>query len=440
VEITGFGLLSTSDNTLYVTWSWNKRDKTEKYKVVWEYQTKEGWFTGETTEMTVDEDYYEASEEDTYDIPTGALAVQFKIKPISKTHTVSTTVTTNTLKDKGLTTVSNVLDKLGINTDKTETKTQTVEYFSNIAWSPWKTYTVTQIFETLSAPSVEIDDDNKLTATLDNLTIDAEYITFEIVKDDTTKFDASSALTIDKYNRASYSCAVDPGHEYKVRCQASKKNGSTTLKSEWSPFSENVQSMPDVPGDVKCEANGKDQDNYSVYIEWGKIVSADTYTIEYSTKREYFDNAGGSTSRATTEDASTNIIIFGLDASEYFFRVQSTNEKGSSDWSEIVSVKIGEPPAAPTTWSSTTTAIVGEPLSLYWAHNSEDGSSQTYGRLELDVDGHITTYEIKNDGYYGINIAGSLYKIKDYEKESEKDLTRYCTVDTSAYTEGTVIK
>lgn len=443
VEVDGPHLLSTSDNELYVTWKWSKRNKTingkntlmtDKYKIVWEYQTVQGiWFTGESGEKTVDEDYYEASEEDTYSIPTGAVKVQFKIKPISKTYNVTTEF--DKFKDTGVKLIDNSLNAFN------EKETKTVAYFDNIAWSPWATYTVTQIFETLSAPTVDIDEDNKLTASYENLTIDATYMEFEIFKDDEVRFGETRSATINKdQKRVSYSCTVDPGHEYKVRCRASKKHNSVTLTSDWSPFSANVQSMPAVPGKVKCKANGKDQDKYSVYIEWSKITSADTYTIEYTTKKEYFDNAGGSVSRATTEDESTSIVIFGLDASEYFFRVQATNGKGSSDWSEIASVKIGEPPAAPTTWSSTTTAIVGEPLTLYWSHNSEDGSSQTYGRLELDIDNRITTYEIKNDGYYGINASGALYKIKDYEKESEKELTRYCLIDTSIYTEGTVIK
>lgn len=71
---------------------------------------------------------------------------------------------------------------------------------------------------------------------------------------------------------------------------------------------------------------------------------------------------------------------------EYFFRIRAANDKGTSAWTAIKSIIIGKKPAAPTTWSSTTTAIVGEPLNLYWVHNSQDGSSETYAEIELYID------------------------------------------------------
>ena len=86
-------------------------------------------------------------------------------------------------------------------------------------------------------------------------------------------------------------------------------------------------------------------------------------------------------------------------------------------------MKIGKIPSAPTTWSSTTTAIVGESLILYWAHNSEDASSQESAILELTVNGVTTTQTITND-----------------RPEEEKDKTSAYEIDTSVYTEGTEIK
>ena len=116
--------------------------------------------------------------------------------------------------------------------------------------------------------------------------------------------------------------------------------------------------------------------------------------------------------------------VTGLETGEeWFFRVRAVNDKGSSAWTAIRSVKIGMVPSAPTTWSSTTTAITGEDLNLYWVHNSEDGSSQTYAELEIITDGVRKTYAIPNNA-----------------DEGEEDKTSVYAVDTSGYTEGTKIQ
>ena len=57
---------------------------------------------------------------------------------------------------------------------------------------------------------------------------------------------------------------------------------------------------------------------------------------------------------------------------------------------------LGTVPGAPTTWASTTTAIVGEQLTLYWVHNSTDGSSQTWAELELTIANQTEVHTIQN--------------------------------------------
>ncbi len=107
---------------------------------------------------------------------------------------------------------------------------------------------------------------------------------------------------------------------------------------------------------------------------------------------------------------------------QYFFRVRAVNDQGSSDWTSPESVIIGKKPAAPTTWSSTTTAITGDPLTLYWIHNAEDGSSQTYAELELTINGETTVETIQNS-----------------TEEEEKDKVSYYTIDTTTNPEGSKI-
>lgn len=383
VTITAFGVMSTDDNTLFATWTWALESKTESYKVRWEYCGEDGiYFVGSDTTITVDGDYYAASRQSTYSIPTNAMQVRFKIKPITKTY---------------------------------GSAVGTQSYFT-ASWTDWKYYNVVNPIKTPSAPTVEIDKNNKLTATIENMDTEATKVVFEIVQNDTVSIMTGSSTVNADFKQVSYSYNVSAGNEYKVRCRLIRNK----LGSDWSPFSSNVQALPSVPASItQCKASGKTTDGYSVYLEWASVKSAETYNIEYTNHKEYFDNAGDTTKVSTT-DASNQITLYKLTGGEYFFRVQAVNSKGSSDWSEIASVKIGEPPAAPTTWSSTTTVVAGEPLYLYWMHNSEDGSNQTWAQIELDVDGDVETHEVKNT--------------------SEEETTSVYEVDTSKYSEGTTIK
>lgn len=367
-----FGLQSETDRTIYATWTWSK-DNTENYKTMWYYSTGDGiWFVGSdsTTEY----------KQSTYSAPANATKVKFKVKAVSKKKTVN----------------------------KKETSYWTA------SWSSEKIYDFKNSPPAAtSAPTVEIDK-YKLTAELDNLPTTVTKVQFQVVKDNKTVFKSGTATV--KTSHVAYSCTVEAGSEYKVRCRA--YNGTTA--GEWSPYSENKGTIPAAPTRITtCKATSKS----SVYLEWPAVATAKTYDIEYATKKEYFDN----TKQTTVEPGIefTHYELTGLTTGEtYFFRVRAANAvTGTSGWSELTSVSIGKKPAAPTTWSSTTTAIVGEPLNLYWVHNSEDGSSQTYAELELTIG---------NDKAY-------TETIKNSTDEELKDKTSVYAIDTSDYTEGTQI-
>lgn len=375
-----FGLQSNADDVLFATWDWNKSN-TESYKVIWTYDTGNGvWFEGSNATITVDADAPSMARQSTYSIPANARRVRFKVKPISKKKT----------------------------TNNKETS------YWEAQWSDVKTYTDATPLETPPVPTVEIDK-YKLTATLDGLDIDATGIEFEVVKDNAAKsFRTGKAKIVTGH--ASYSCTVDAGCEYKVRCRAYK--GSDY--SDWSAYSSNEGAMPAAPsGITSIKATSKT----SVYLAWEAVRTATSYDIEYTTEKRYFDGSDGVTEKTGVED--THFEFIGLESGkEYFFRVRAAREgiEDKSAWCEPKSIRIGDDPAAPTTWSSTTTAIVGEALNLYWMHNSADGSSQTYAELELTIDGVTETHTIKND-----------------RSEDDKDKTSVYPIATTKYSEGTKI-
>lgn len=373
------GVLANDDNTLYATWDWNNTN-TESYKVLWSYDTGNGVWFGSPTTISIDEDAPEYSKQHTFSIPSNAKTVRFQVLPISK---------------------------------KKSTDNNKEEYYWKASWSDTKTWTDATPLTTPSTPSVSLDE-LKLTITLDNIASDTKQIEIQVFKDDNSQPYHTATPTV-KTASISYTCTVAAGGKYKVRCRA--KNGSQY--SDWTEYSSNYVTIPIAPSEITvCRATSKT----AIYLEWTEVKTAETYEIEYSTKKENFDLNDETTTISGIELNKRELT--GLETGyEYFFRVRSVNEAGGSTWTDIVSVTIGSKPSAPTTWSSTTTVITGEPLTLYWVHNSKDGSSQKYAELEMYIGGVKETHTIENT-----------------TDEELKDKTSSYVVDTSEYPEGTVIE
>lgn len=377
VDINQFGLQSNAENTLFVTWDWTRDNDTENFKVEWSYDTGDGiWFIGE--DATVNH------KQDLYSIPSNAKKVRVRVKPVSKKQTVN--------------------------------KVETDIYVGK--WTSYETWTVERPPVTPNTPTVEIKE-FKLTAKLDNINTDngTDQIEFEVVKNNSsTAFSTKKANITARY--ASYVFTIQAGGEYKVRARA--YNSKAKVYSEWSDYSSSLGTIPSAPGGItSIKATSKT----SIYLAWSVASNAETYELEYATKKTYFDGSDQTTSVSNIE--FNHYEKTGLESGqEYFFRVRAVNKDGHSSWSEIKSIIIGSAPTAPTTWSSTTTAIVGETVNLYWVHNAEDGSSETYAQLEIYMDGDKRTIDIKNTE----------------TDEDEKDKTKLYSIDTSKLVEGAQIQ
>lgn len=374
-----FGLQSNTDRTMYVTWSWDKSN-TKEYNVVWYYATGDGvWFVGNDGTVKVKQSVYSA--------PSNAICVKVKIKPISDTYEVNQKV-------------GKISTTTNVNYWVAGWSTEQIYYFSdNPPTKPPK-------------PTVKIEK-FKLTAELANLDVNAKEIHFQVIKDDTTVYKTGSSKIVT--SSASWSCQVAAGSKYKVRCYSKRD----TLMSDWSEYTDNLETIPATPLTIPTL---KATSATSVLLTWLKDDTAKSYELEYTTKKSYFDSSDKTT--IISSITTTSYEKTGLESgSEYFFRLRAVNDQGSSGWSPIESIKIGKAPSAPTTWSSTTTAIVGEPLNLYWMHNSEDGSTQKKAYLELYINGvketKTLTYDIPDD--------------------KADEVTTY-SIDTSGYNEGTKIE
>lgn len=363
-----FGLQADTDRTVFATWLWDKTN-TENYRIVWDYYTNGIWFSGSdsTTE----------NKDCTYSAPSNATQVRFRVLPQSKTKTVN----------------------------NKETKYWTAE------WSTYSTYDFSENPPSKpDTPDVEIED-YKLTTKLTNVNEDTYSIQFQVYKNSVLFKSSDSTVKTDR--RVQYSCYVDAGGEYTVRCRACRDD----KYSDWTDFSGVVTTPPAaLSGITTCKATSET----SVFLAWTAVTGAESYDIEYTTKKDYFNGSDGTT---TVSGITTSQYEFtGLaSGDEYFFRVRAVNEKGKSAWTDIKSVIIGETPTAPTTWSSTTTCITGESVILHWTHNCEDGSTQTAFQISITANGHETIYT------------------KDTSSEEDDEKTMYYTLDTSGYAEGATI-
>lgn len=321
----------------------------DHYEVQWFYATGNGvWFDG--SNASVDNPV------STWNYPANASKIKVKVKPVAKTY-----------KSNG---------------------NDTPYWTGSWAQTEYKTEELPP--DKLSAPSVTIDK-YKLTAKVENIEdAKCESIEFEVYKDNTKfKTGKSSVSTA----RASYTCEVTSGGNYRVRCRGINFVGGSSVYGAWSPYSTEVMAVPGIPVNVKAQV----QTETSVKVSWSQDSTAESYTVEYTTNKLYFD--ASSEVKSITVDANYAMITGIEPGHEYFFRVKATNDQGDSGWSEIVYKIIGTKPEPPTTWSLTNTAIIGEPVVLYWVHNTEDGSKQNEAQIELTINGktRIETIDTSED-------------------------------------------
>lgn len=358
--VSGFGLKSddTSGRSMIVNWSWS-RNGTAGYTCRWK-QYLNGKWAGSDTDIAHPEDMYCQS---TFSADSAATKVSFQVRPYYKAD------------------------------DK-------ITYWNDVSWSDVKQYDFSENPPLVpSTPSVKIDD---LTMTIsindiDAKELDATSVRFNIVKDNTSSIHTSPDIKINtETNYVSYQYKVSYGSEYKVRaCSVSSKKKT----SGWSTFSQNEGTKPSAPSEITTHRLNKRVDgSISAYLEWTAVSNATHYVVEYTTIQSDFEYAPGNVQEIQTDGARTSLEITGIESGhEYHFRVRAVNDDGESNPTAIVTIPIGEPPAAPTTWSSANSAFVGESMELNWTHNSRDGSTQTFAQLSLKInDGDWNTYTFEN--------------------------------------------
>lgn len=377
VVFNAFGLKSdsTTGRDVFASWTWHKlNDNFKNFKIRWEWDYKD-----ESQPSGYDTKFQEIETTDTW--ATFSIPEEFR-ETANWVQIFVTPIANNVLNAKGEDTGTPhwTADELG----------KQYHFKDNPPLIP------------PSAPSVTINNETLvLTASISNIVatdLDAVGVKFNIVQDNST-----SIYTTPEYvpintdaNYVSFQYTVEPGHTYTVRACSVASNGKT---SGWTDFSNSEGTKPSAPASITTYRRNKRTDGaIAAYLEWTAVANATSYKIEYVNVKSDFETTPGNIQEQTTENARTSIeIILNDIGKDYFFRVRAINDDGESEPTDIVLIPIGTPPAAPTTWSSSESAFVGETMELNWVHNPTDNSKQTFAELNLKInDNDWVSYVLEN--------------------------------------------
>lgn len=437
------GLQSANETTsknraVYADWSYNGTHKknTASYKYRWWEKVNGSWrITSEGTTTSHEDAYCYA----THTANETDVEVGFQVLPVSKTYKDGNGNDQYYFTEGGSTSTN---PNHALWSDRV-----TYEFKNNPPLAPGR-------------PDVEINNNTlTLTASISNIDpaeIDAEYVVFNIVRDNSTSLGESQPVKIVKDAHYVYwqYTAIEAGHTYTVRAKSWKSKGK---ESGWSDFSEVSATKPSAPTilEDKCRRVKREDGSIAAHVEWKSVATAETYKIEYVTTKTDFETTPGNIQSVTTDTARTSIEIvineLGLD---YYFRVKAINKDNlESEPSAIAHIPLGKTPVAPATWSTADSAFVDDTMELHWTHQTEDRSKQTAAQLSLNINGGgwttVGTFENTTDAdntgeridevpyTYGKSVSykGTLYFKMDTSVDALRDATILWRVRTKGITD-----
>lgn len=419
-KISTYGIRVNSTRTCYIKWEWDHAaNSTVGMEVMWKWISSDGeeWM-GSKTDVS-DLETFEAI----YSPDESAIEVWVFIRPKEKTSSFSSSSATTSTKYSW-------------------SNKATIRFHDD-----WAVITPS------SAPQVEIKN-YKLTATYESLPVNigngmtdgnsednraVTHVEFEVVQDGNTLLYNSSRLKVaDLTGYVQYSCNISAGHRYSVRARCCKVISENLIYySGWTEYAGPFDSLPVAPIMHDCSVLSYN----TVQFNWSKVINAESYVIQYLKKDEtiynnyssvsdYFNNNENNAEEISvdatkvSENNSILQITRSVEDGHYFVRVKSVNKTAESDWSNIIELILGELPESPTTWSSSTIVTIGEPLTLYWIHNSEDNSEESKAEIELIING------VRQQ---------PIYVDRPIDEEQRKETSHY-SINTDSYPNGCKIE
>ena len=357
-------------NTAYARWTKFSKSHTKEISVQWYFRLVNSSKFLTEGPSTISKSATYAS----YSIPNNVAEIKVTVKPVSDTH------------KKG---------------------NKTVAYYKSVAVTKKLTVTV----EALTPPTPTVTVDGlKLTATVENLPsqLNSGKIVFEVYENDT--FKRYSPTTTPHTGRASITVDISAGKRYKVRAKSQLKNYAD---SDWSDFSASTDPLPTEVKFKTCRAISHN----SVRMTWDAVVGNPTYEVQWA--RNISDFTYGSIAGSQTVSNDTALVVTIEETGKFYFRIRATKNDYRTPWypidnslitGQLSYVVLGYLPEPPTTWSEASSVKIGDPVRLYWTHNSRDNSIAYASYIQIVFSGGNLEEPITDDIYFpNVNYTNELH-------------------------------
>lgn len=398
------GQQGSTGTTVYATWtafSSAKQKNIEGISVTWQYQVlnsagKAVWLKGSTETISKG-----SAKSGTYSAPSESLAVQVSVKP--------------------------VLTKKGKKKATAESKSKSRSFAGNAPAKP-------------STPSASIDG-YTLTLRIQSSDQYAKKAVFYMYRDsEASPYWSSSAIALSGAGVAQQIVTLAPNHRYYARVRLYNNSAGSEL-SDAVAISEIV-----IPAQVK-NVVATPLSQTQIQLSWSSTngaASTNGYEIEYATDPNYFGGSNANTISASNTTAYINVET----GHTWYFRVRAKNASGiTGAWSDPpASAAAASKPNPPTTWTLSSTAFVDSTVTLYWTHNSADGSKPTKSEVEWSLnDGQshsiIVTHDLGPDDHdYTFNYELSLASLSFNDGDILKWRIRTQGVEAMGWSDYSVLR
>lgn len=384
-----------STGELVATWTWNY-SHTKEFNCKWEYHVgtkangKTIWFSASAS--TTDASHKNSL----YSPPENAKGVRFSVKPISTTYKKNN-------KDTNYWTISSYTKATF------KLKTEVVKLKFDTPPTPSVSLSADRL--TVSIANYETNSDPSLSASA-KIHFELSYINIVGMKG------IDSSLSLGHSNAV---FEVLPNQSVQVRCKAIPYDTALYEESDYSSWSSATFTLPITP--IIENIRAISQTGVSIKLKNGTLATS--YEVQYSEDYAALYGTVGSESvySKTFDNITSNtnwVEVTGLETGKHwYFKIRGANDGGSTAFSSIVDVILGQAPNAPTIWSSSYALGENEEVVLYWTHNSLDGSKEVNAILNFRI-----SYVNKNTGNIDTQVLAEEV-VPNISKDPEKTTFSY---------------
>lgn len=376
---------TSGQKELHAAWTWGRSTadirETESYRVVWYYDNGSGkWQIESDDTINIPKDAsaeeIEAKKQAWHSINANAVLYKVQVLPVSSTFEIQ----------NGKTTIEST-------------------YWT----SSWATSLVCNVSSINLTPPSTLNmeaNGNTIKAIIDVSEEEAVYIKqveIQIIEDRTRVYNTSRILVPINTagGRGIYTFTAPPGHSYTFKARTVNGN----ISGRWSGLSSEVSSMVAPPKEIKVlktkydnERTSEDINRSYVHIEWTAVPGAESYTVEYTSRLQDFEQNSGNIQSVTVSaeegfaPANYTDIQFGsisgdILGNEVYFRVRASKDGNISYPTPTKSLRMGTKPLPSTTWQSLSAATTetGSRVKLYWTHNTTDNSDMRICQVTIKM-------------------------------------------------------